>query len=58
MTKMERYLLKNTHRLKVDNTKMIIEGDPLGEALGVPVLHSNQIPKYLLAQLIPYTPGN
>ena len=58
LTLLKRYLLKNTHRLKVDNTKMIIEGDPLGEALGVPVLHSNQIPKYLLAQLIPYTPGN
>merc|ERR1712079_363143 len=44
LTLLKRYLLKNTHRLKVDNTKMIIEGDPLGEALGVPVLHSNQIP--------------
>ena len=52
---LRRYLIKNARKFKMDKSKMVIEGDPLSEALGVSVLHSNQIPKHLLDQLIQYT---
>ena len=58
VTLLRRYLLKNAHRIRMDcdKSRLIIKDDPLGDALGVPVLYWSQIPRYLLAQLIPYTP--
>lgn len=55
---LRRYLLKNAHRIKMDcnKSRFIFNNDPLGDALGVPVLYTSQIPDCLLAQLIPYTP--